>query len=113
MADDFVRVDGPGPAPGEVQAVEAFARSIVLCNAAGRVYALEDRCPHADVKLSSGRLEGTLLECPLHGGKIDVRDGSPQRLPIRRPARTFRVTPVGGGFEIQLGAQRAAGDKHG
>ena len=95
---------GPGPAPGEVQAVEAGGRQLVLCNAAGRVYALEDRCPHADVRLSGGRLEGSVLECPLHGGKLDVRDGSPQRPPIRKPAATFDVTEVDGGFEIQLGA---------
>jgi nitrite reductase/ring-hydroxylating ferredoxin subunit len=97
-------VDGPGPAPGELQAVDVAGQAIVLCNAAGRVYALEDRCPHADVKLSGGRLDGTVLECPLHGGKLDVRDGSPQRLPIRRPAITFPLTEVDGGFEIQLGA---------
>jgi nitrite reductase/ring-hydroxylating ferredoxin subunit len=84
--------------------VEVAERQIVLCNAEGRVYALEDRCPHAEVRLSGGRLEGTLLECPLHGGKLDVRDGSPQRPPIRRPAVSFPVRQVDGGFEIQLGA---------
>ncbi len=104
MVDASVRVNGPGPAPGELQAVEVAEHRIVLCNAEGRVYALEDRCPHADAKLSGGRLEGTLLECPLHGGQLDVRDGSPQRPPIRKPAVSFRVRQVDGGFEIQLGA---------
>jgi nitrite reductase/ring-hydroxylating ferredoxin subunit len=87
-----------------VQAIETAGRQLVLCNAAGRVYALEDRCPHANVKLSGGRLEGSVLECPLHGGKLDVRDGSPLRPPIRKAATTFEVIEVDGGFEIQLGA---------
>ena len=103
MAGAVLRVAGPGPAPGELRAVVVADYRIVLCNAGGRVYALEDRCPHADVKLSGGRLEGTLLECPFHGGKLDVRDGSPQRPPIRRPGVSFPVREVDGGFEIQLG----------
>ena len=104
MAAASVRVNGSGPRPGELQAIETPERRLVLCNAGGHVYALEDRCPHANVRLSGGRLEGTLLECPLHGGRLDVRDGSPQRSPIRKPVATFNVTEVDGGLEIQLGA---------
>ena len=104
MAEGVLRVAGPGPGPGELQAVEVGEHRIVLCNAAGELYALEDRCPHADVKLSGGRLEGTVLECPFHGGKLDVRDGSPRRPPIRRPAATFPVRVVDGGFDIEIGA---------
>ena len=55
------RVVGPELAPGELRAVEVAQRRIVLCNAEGRVYALEDRCPHADVALSGGRLDGSVL----------------------------------------------------
>ena len=53
---------------------------------------------------SVAQLEGTVLECPFHGGKLDVRDGSPQRPPIRRPAATYPVRRVEGGFDIDLGA---------
>ena len=88
--------------------MELGERNIVLCNAEGRVYALEDRCPHADAKLSLGRLEGSLLECPFHGGKIDVRDGSTQRPPIRRAAVTFPVREVDGGFEIRFETELGA-----
>jgi len=96
------KVEGPELAPGELRAVEVADRRLVLCNADGRVYALEDRCPHADVALSGGRLTGTVLECPLHGGRLDVRDGSAQRPPIRRAAATFPVRAIEGGFEIEI-----------
>ena len=33
----------------------------------GAVHALEDRCPHRQVKLSHGRVTGNLLECSYHG----------------------------------------------
>jgi nitrite reductase/ring-hydroxylating ferredoxin subunit len=40
----------------------------------------------------------------VHGGRLDVRDGSPQGHPIRRPATTYPVRKSGSQIEITLGA---------
>lgn len=40
-----------------------------------RVYAMENRCPHAGDPLSEGVLEGCVVTCPAHGWQIDVRTG--------------------------------------
>jgi naphthalene 1,2-dioxygenase system ferredoxin subunit len=85
-----------------LRAVEADGRRLLLCFAAGGCFALENRCPHAAVPLDQGRLRGFELECPLHGGRLDVRDGRPLAHPIRRSAHTFAVTPVHGGLEIEI-----------
>lgn len=37
----------------------------------GKVHALEDRCPHRQVKLSHGRVIGDELECAYHGWRFD------------------------------------------
>ena len=89
-------------ADGSLRAVRADGRNLVVCRAEGAWYALEDRCPHAFIPLSGGKLHGTVLECPLHGGKVDVRDGSPCALPVRKPATCFPVRAVAGGLEIDL-----------
>ncbi len=81
----------PLPEPGRLREFECGGRRLVLCNAEGTPYVVEAECPHAKAPLASGRLRGTVLECPLHGGKLDVRDGTPVSFPIRRPARTFPV----------------------
>lgn len=39
------------------------------------VYAMENRCPHADFPLSEGALEGSVVVCPAHGWDFDVRTG--------------------------------------
>jgi nitrite reductase/ring-hydroxylating ferredoxin subunit len=85
-----------------LRAVEAQGRRLLLCFADGDCYALANRCPHAAVPLDQGRLRGFELECPVHGGRLDVRDGRPLAHPIRRPARTFAVTAVDGGIEIEI-----------
>ena len=96
----FVAV--PDLACGALRAVEVAGRKLVLCRAEDGIYALENRCPHAFVPLDAGRLQGFVLECPVHGGMLDVRDGSPCAAPIRRAVQTFAVHPVEGGIEIDL-----------
>ena len=95
-------------APGRMRALTAGDVKLVICHADGAYYALENRCPHALVPLDAGRLEGCVLECPLHGGRLDVRDGSPLAQPIRKPATTFAVRPVPGGIEIDLTSRAVA-----
>ena len=96
-------VDVSGLGPGEMRAVEARGHSLLVCNAEGSFYVLQNRCPHAGVPLDRGRLRGCVLECAFHGGKLDVRDGRPHSPPIRRGVETFAVRTVDGGIEIQLG----------
>jgi len=37
----------------------------------GKVHALEDRCPHRQVKLSEGQVVNNYLECPYHGWQFN------------------------------------------
>ena len=99
-----VTIDVAGLAPGQTRAVSAHGLELLVCNAAGRYYAIENRCPHAMVRLDAAVLSGCILECAVHGGRLDVRDGSPQRHPIRLPAHTYPVRESGGRIEVTLGA---------
>ena len=92
----------PLPPPGRMAAFELGGLELVLCNVAGTPCVIEDRCPHVEVALSEGRLEGSVLECPLHGGKLDVRDGRPVAAPIRRPVRTFAVRQRGDHIQVEV-----------
>jgi nitrite reductase/ring-hydroxylating ferredoxin subunit len=97
-------VDVSGLAPGGLLSLDLGGREVLVCNVDGTFHVIENRCPHAAVPLSDGRLRGCVLECPWHGGTLDVRDGSPQSPPIRRPVARFPVRSVEGGLEIELGA---------
>jgi 3-phenylpropionate/trans-cinnamate dioxygenase ferredoxin component len=102
--DSWIALDTAPPAPGEMCAVHVAGRSVLLCNVAGALYAMENRCPHAGIPLVGGRLRGCILECPMHGGKLDVRDGRPAAPPIRTAAIQFAVRAADAGLEICLGA---------
>jgi hypothetical protein len=52
-------------------AVTLWHQALVLYRGnEGKVYALEDRCPHRQVKLSHGRVVDNNLECAYHGWRI-------------------------------------------
>ena len=38
-------------------------------------YAADAHCPHMKARLSLGKLEGTVVVCPFHGSKFDLKDG--------------------------------------
>ncbi len=94
----------PVPAEGRTCGFELAGYRLVLCNALGSPYVLHDECPHMRVPLSGGRLQGTVLECPRHGGKVDVRDGAAVERPIRRSATCFAVREGAAGLEVGLPA---------
>jgi phenylpropionate dioxygenase-like ring-hydroxylating dioxygenase large terminal subunit len=47
---------------------------------AGQVVAMDDRCPHRQVRLSLGKLADGCIECPFHGFRFD-REGTCQLIP--------------------------------
>ena len=100
-----VVVDVADLGPGQTRAVEAEGAKLLVCNAEGRFYAIENRCPHARVRLDGAALHGCILECPVHGGRLDVRDGSPQGYPIRRSALTYTVRPREGRIAIEISSR--------
>ena len=99
---NWVSIDVAFPAPGRMAPFQVGGLSLLLCNAEGEPHVIGATCPHARVGLGEGVLRGCILECPLHGGKLDVRDGSPVAPPIRVPAQTYPVRSGEGGLEVAL-----------
>jgi 3-phenylpropionate/trans-cinnamate dioxygenase ferredoxin subunit len=60
---------------GMMKKVVIGDRAILLAKVQGRLYATDALCPHMQADLSEGTLRGTVLTCPLHSSKFDIRDG--------------------------------------
>jgi len=58
--------------PGQRKLIFIDGRSIVLFNIDGAIHAIDNSCPHSGASLASGRLEGTVLQCPAHGLRFDL-----------------------------------------
>ncbi|TEU18132.1 MAG: Rieske (2Fe-2S) protein [Dehalococcoidia bacterium] len=60
---------------GTMKMVMAEGREILLAKAGDKYYASDSRCPHMKGDLSQGKLEGTVVTCPLHGSQFDISNG--------------------------------------
>ena len=59
----------------DVIGVEVAGRDIALYKVDGSVFATDNLCTHGHARLCDGFLDGHEIECPLHQGRFDVRDG--------------------------------------
>jgi nitrite reductase/ring-hydroxylating ferredoxin subunit len=87
---------------GEPLGFKVDDQRIALYKVDGEIFATDDVCSHAFALLSSGFLEGHVVECPLHGAMFDVRDGS-CRSGAYRDIRVFKVEIRDGEIYVQLG----------
>jgi 3-phenylpropionate/trans-cinnamate dioxygenase ferredoxin component len=60
---------------GTMKKVIVEGREILLARVADNYYAVDDRCAHMKGDLSQGKLEGTVVTCPVHGSQFDVTNG--------------------------------------
>jgi nitrite reductase/ring-hydroxylating ferredoxin subunit len=73
---------------GKTKKVTAADTQILIANVNGAFYAIDALCTHYGGDLSEGKLEGTIITCPIHGAKFDVTTGkvvSPPMEPLDRP----------------------------
>jgi MocE subfamily Rieske [2Fe-2S] domain protein len=67
-----------------------------------KCYATDGLCTHGNAHLADGMVKGTLIECAKHNGRYDIRDGSPQRLPVCVGLKTYPVRHTGGKLFVEL-----------
>lgn len=75
----------------DVKAVVAGGREIAVYTVGGAVYATDNTCTHGQARLCDGFLEGHEIECPLHQGRFDVRNGQPTCEPATEALRSYPV----------------------
>ncbi len=60
---------------GKPFVVTVESRALALVRVEGRVWAVDNVCPHRNGELGCGDLQGHHLYCPLHAWSFDVRTG--------------------------------------
>jgi 3-phenylpropionate/trans-cinnamate dioxygenase ferredoxin subunit len=89
--------------PGSVKVIELADRPIAIFNAAGELYAIEDRCTHDDGTLAEGDFdqESCIVTCPRHGAEFDLQTGRALTLPAYLPVETFEVVVLDGRVRLR------------
>ena len=88
---------------GEMRACNVQGEEVLVCCVGGEYFALSNRCSHAGQRLSTGRLRGYEVTCPLHRARFDVRTGAAVSAPATQGIRRYPVLLEGGKITIAVG----------
>src|SRR3546814_20394826 len=95
------------------RAFDVGGQSILLCRSRTGVYAVANRCSHAEAALEGGIVKGVHLFCPLHAARFDMRDGSTSGALTHQPRRKFPARADEGMIYIELEDERGKRDGEG
>lgn len=82
---------------GTAKRYDVAGHRIAVVRLDDAVYALGDRCSHADVSLGEGDVnaDDRTLECWKHGSEFDLETGEALTLPATRPVPTYEARVEG------------------
>ena len=87
--------------PGQGKVVEAGDKTLAVFNVDGRLYAIDNTCPHRGGPLGDGDLDGTLVTCPWHAWRWDVTTGANANSPAVRVG-CYPVTVEGADLVVEV-----------
>ena len=103
MANNWTDAAAEADVPDDdVTAVTAGGVELALYGVEGEVFATASLCTHGNARLCDGLLDGHEIECPLHQGKFDVRDGKPRCDPVTEAIRIYPAKVEGGRVFLML-----------
>jgi naphthalene 1,2-dioxygenase ferredoxin component len=88
--------------PDSVLGVKAGELDVALYNIEGQIYATHNICTHAQALLSDGWLDGDVIECPLHGGRFEVKTGKGLGAPITCDLKILPVRIEGDAIQVNV-----------
>jgi nitrite reductase/ring-hydroxylating ferredoxin subunit len=91
---------------GTGKTVTIADKTVALFNVDGKIYAIDDTCPHAGSSLGNGKLDGRVVTCRSHGMKIDVVTGN---FPASEgfAVHSYPTMVVAGKIMVALGSNEA------
>jgi len=96
MNEQWVNVCAADAVSDEIPlAMPVDGREIALYRVEGEIYATDNLCTHGSARLCDGYFEGYEIECPLHQGRFDVRDGRALCAPLTAGIHTYPVKKEG------------------
>jgi nitrite reductase/ring-hydroxylating ferredoxin subunit len=89
---------------GQPHAADVKGQSVVLVRSGGTVSAIGGTCGHWGGPLAEGELVDGCVECPWHGSRFSLVDGSVARGPATTPQLAYDVRETGDRLEVRVRA---------
>jgi 3-phenylpropionate/trans-cinnamate dioxygenase ferredoxin subunit len=100
---DWVRIASLQDLPeGRGVRVEIDSVPIAVFRIESAVYAIGDRCSHAEASLAEGEIFDHTVECPRHGSEFDLETGKPESLPATKPVPVYETRVENGDVLVMV-----------
>ena len=84
-----------------VTRVDFGPRKLAVYDTPSGVHVSLALCDHGGADLCDGYFDGHVIECPLHQGAFDVRDGRAVSAPATRPMKVFEARVRDGMVQVR------------
>jgi len=91
--------------PGQGRAVRVGGREVALFRVRGRIYALENTCPHAGGPLAAGTVVDDTITCSWHCAAFDLETGASLDSISRWDADVYPVEVRDGWVSVGVGVE--------
>ncbi|MEO1248616.1 MAG: non-heme iron oxygenase ferredoxin subunit [Pseudomonadota bacterium] len=88
--------------PEDATPVQLGSRELAVYDTVDGIFVSFARCTHGAANLCDGYFDGKHIECPLHQGLFDARNGKPLAAPARIPLRMVEARVVDGRVQVKL-----------
>jgi nitrite reductase/ring-hydroxylating ferredoxin subunit len=82
--------------------VDVAGQTIAIFNSGGRLYAIENTCPHRGGPLGEGKIEDDEVICPWHGSRFNLKTGAVLEPPARQGVKSFAVRVTADDVEVEV-----------
>lgn len=101
MSDEWARVGADEEFGEKIKLVEIGKKKIAVARLKGELYAFNGLCPHAFGPMHRAEVDGTIVTCPLHAWRFDVKEGG-REIHDYRPLHVYDVKVEAGVVFVRL-----------
>lgn len=87
---------------GDVVCVVVAGKHIALYKVEGAFFATSSICTHQQISLCDGFLEGYEIECPMHQGRFDIRNGRALCAPVTTDLPVYSTKVEAGQILVEI-----------
>jgi 3-phenylpropionate/trans-cinnamate dioxygenase ferredoxin subunit len=88
--------------PGTMHPFDVGENKLMIVNVDGSLYALKRICTHETADLSTGFLVDSVVTCPLHLSRFNVKTGAVENLPATVPLATYALKIKGTSVYVRV-----------
>jgi len=78
--------------PGQMKKISVAGKKLLLANADGTFYIVDEMCSHEDYSLYLGCIKGKSIKCSLHGSYFNLENGQPEAEPACEAIGTYPLS---------------------